>query len=390
MIEVTSSSTAKDFIAVNVLMNRDNPKYIRPLDTDINDIFDPTKNKSFQYGSATRWVLKNNDGQLLGRIAAFYTPKYINFGTSYTTGGIGFFDCVNDQAAANLLFDTAKKWLQEKGCEAMDGPINFGDRDRWWGLLVEGFENEPIFGMPYNPAYYEQLFFNYGFKNYYNQYWYKMNVDDPLPARFPERYAKFKAKPGYEARHISLKNLEQHAAEFATVYNSAWAQHNENKEITKEQVLKIFQTMKPIMDERMVWFAYYKEEPIAMFINIPDINQYIKYFNGKMGLIEKLRLLWMKQRGVCKKLIGIAFGVVPKYQALGVDSFMIYECALLIQGKGWYESYEMGWTGDWNPKMINVYKSLGGKQSRRMITFRYIFDEQKHPFEKHPEMLYKQ
>ncbi|MFX9915853.1 hypothetical protein ABTP64_18765, partial [Acinetobacter baumannii] len=83
-----------------------------------------------------------------------------------------------------LLFDTAKKWLQEKGCEAMDGPINFGDRDRWWGLLVEGFENEPIFGMPYNPAYYEQLFFNYGFKNYYNQYWYKMNVDDPLPARF--------------------------------------------------------------------------------------------------------------------------------------------------------------------------------------------------------------
>ncbi|MFX9061596.1 hypothetical protein ABTN34_17305, partial [Acinetobacter baumannii] len=91
-----------------------------------------------------------------------------------------------------------------------------------------------------------------------------------------ERYAKFKAKPGYEARHISLKNLEQHAAEFATVYNSAWAQHNENKEITKEQVLKIFQTMKPIMDERMVWFAYYKEEPIAMFINIPDINQYIK------------------------------------------------------------------------------------------------------------------
>lgn len=370
-------------------MNGSNSKYIRPLDKDINDIFNPLKNKSFKHGKAQRWILCNDKGEWIGRIAAFYTPKYINKGTDFATGGIGFFDCINNQQAANLLFDTAKSWLLENGCEAMDGPINFGDRDRWWGLMVEGFDEEPIFGMPYNPPYYEQLFTSYGFKNYYNQYWYKMRVDDPLPPRFPERYAKFKTKPEYTAKHISLKNLAQHAQEFATVYNAAWAQHNENKEITKEQVLKIFNTMKPIMDERMVWFAYYKNDPIAMFINIPDVNQYFKYFNGKMGLLEKLRLLWMKKKGVCKKLTGIAFGVVPKYQSLGVDSFMIYESALLIQGKGWYESYEMGWSGDWNPKMINIYKSLGGKESRRMVTFRYIFNEQVHPFERHPAIEYK-
>ncbi|MBN8836654.1 MAG: hypothetical protein J0I09_05320 [Sphingobacteriia bacterium] len=387
--EVITVADQNTFIKINVLMNGSNSKYIRPLDKDINDIFNPLKNKSFKHGKAQRWILCNDKGEWIGRIAAFYTPKYINKGTDFATGGIGFFDCINNQQAANLLFDTAKSWLLENGCEAMDGPINFGDRDRWWGLMVEGFDEEPIFGMPYNPPYYEQLFTSYGFKNYYNQYWYKMRVDDPLPPRFPERYAKFKTKPEYTAKHISLKNLAQHAQEFATVYNAAWAQHNENKEITKEQVLKIFNTMKPIMDERMVWFAYYKNDPIAMFINIPDVNQYFKYFNGKMGLLEKLRLLWMKKKGVCKKLTGIAFGVVPKYQSLGVDSFMIYESALLIQGKGWYESYEMGWSGDWNPKMINIYKSLGGKESRRMVTFRYIFNEQVHPFERHPAIEYK-
>ena len=143
------------------------------------------------------------------------------------------------------------------------------------------------------------------------------------------------------------------------------------------------------MDVRMVWFAYYKEEPIAMFINIPDLNQYFKYFNGRFGLIEKLRLLWMKKNGVCKKLTGLAFGVVPKYQALGIDSFMIKECALLVQNKGWYETYEMGWAGDWNPKMLNIYKSLGGQQSRRLITYRYIFDTNKNPFERHPPLDYK-
>jgi len=142
------------------------------------------------------------------------------------------------------------------------------------------------------------------------------------------------------------------------------------------------------MDPRMVWFAYFKEEPIAMFINIPDLNQYFKHFNGKFGYYQKLQLLWMKWRGTNKRLTGLAFGVVPKYQALGIDSFLIKECGLLIQGKGWYLQYEMGWAGDWNPKMINIYKSLGGRQSRKMITFRYLFDQNR-TFERHPEMDYK-
>jgi hypothetical protein len=71
------------------------------------------------------------------------------------------------------------------------------------------------------------LFAGYGFENYYNQYYYARKVDDPLPDRFPERHAKFKAKPGYEARHIDKRNLQKHAGDFAIVYNAAWAQHGE-------------------------------------------------------------------------------------------------------------------------------------------------------------------
>ena len=388
VIEVTDADTVNDFLKVNALLNQHNPAYIRPIDNEVKDVFDPSKNKNYKYGEAKRWIAKDDSGALIGRIAAFTNSKYINKGTDFKTGGIGFFDCINDQALANVLFDTAKAWLQSKGMEAMDGPINFGDRDKWWGLMVEGFEKEPMYGMSFNPAYYEALFTAYGFQNYYNQYYYSMNVDDPLPPRFPERHAKFKTKPGYEARHVKLNNLEKYAGDFATVYNAAWAQHGEAKEITKEQVVKLFNTLKPIMDERLVWFAYYKEEPIAMFINIPDLNQYFKHFNGKLGWLEKIRLWLMVKTGYNKQLVGLAFGVVPKYQALGIDSFMIYECGLLVQNKGWYTQYEMGWAGDWNPKMINIYKSLGGLQSRRMITFRYLFNRNE-AFERHPEMEYK-
>ena len=389
LIEVTNKATAKDFIQVNVLMNKSNPVYIRPLDNEVNDVFDPAKNKLFKHGEIFRWILKNNLGELIGRIAAFTNKKYINKGTEFLTGGVGFFDCINDQQAANTLFNIAKQWLQNKGMDAMDGPINFGDRDKGWGLLIEGFDREPMYGMAFNPSYYRSLFENYGFKNYYDQFYYSMNVDDPFQAKIAERHARFASKKDYSARHVEMNKLEKYAADFATVYNAAWAQHGEAKETTKEQILKLFNTMKPIMDERLVWFAYYKEDPIAMFINIPDVNQYFKHFNGKMGLIQKLHLLWMKYRGQNKQATGLAFGVVPKFQALGIDSYIIHEVALFIQNKGWYKTYEMGWAGDWNPKMINIYKSLGGVQSRHMVTYRYIFDENKNAFERHPVMEYK-
>ncbi|MCK9401788.1 MAG: hypothetical protein M0Q26_00170 [Chitinophagaceae bacterium] len=388
VIEVNTTPDAKDFLKVNALLNQSNPVYIRPLDNEVNDVFNPSKNKNYKYGATKRWIAKDDNGNLVGRIAAFTNTKYVNKGTGFKTGGVGFFDSINDQSVANTLFDTAKDWLQSKGMEAMDGPINFGDRDKWWGLMVEGFDSEPMYGMSFNPSYYEALFNSYGFQNYYNQYYYYLNVDDPFPARFPERHAKFKGKAGYEAKHVKLAELDKYAGDFATVYNAAWAQHGEAKEITREQVAKLFKTMKPIMDERTVWFAYYKEEPIAMFVNIPDLNQYFKHFNGKFGWIQKLHLVWMKKTGYNKRLTGLAFGVVPKYQSLGIDSFIIYESALFIQNKGWYSQYEMGWAGDWNPKMINIYKSLGGKQSRHMITFRYLFDRDQ-AFERHPEMEYK-
>ena len=388
IVEVNNSSTAREFLRFNRWINRDNPCFVAPLEQEVNDIFDPKKNSSFRFGECCKWLLIDDHGKTCGRIAAFTNQKYKTRGTDDPIGGIGFFDCINDQEAANQLFLTARHWLAEKGMVGMDGPINFGERDKWWGLLVEGFDKEPMYGMAFNPPYYASLFENYGFKNYYNQYYYAMYVRDPLPQRFAERHDRFREKPEYSARQIEINNLEKYASDFVTIYNAAWAQHGEVKEITLEQVMKMFGKMKPIMDPRVIWFAYYKEQPIAMFVNIPDLNQYFKYFKGKMGWSEKLRLLWMKWRGTNKKLIGLVFGVVPKFQSLGIDSYLIYECAIVLRKNNWYDEYEMGWAGEWNPKMVNIYKSLGASQCRRLITYRYWFDPNR-PFERHPVMEYK-
>ncbi|PZP50046.1 MAG: hypothetical protein DI598_06495 [Pseudopedobacter saltans] len=387
IIEVNNSEKAKAFLAINVSLNKNNPYYIQPLDSEIEAVFDAQKNKHFKYGKIIRWILQDDNNHTIGRIAAFTYSKYKNYGTDFPVGGVGFFDCVDNQEAANILFETAKNWLKEQGMDAMDGPINFGDRDKWWGLMVEGFDNEPYYGMSFNPSYYHKLFENYGFQNYYNQYYFYMGIEYQLPERFKERHDRFENKKEYSAKHLDINQLEKFATDFSIVYNAAWAQHNENKTITSSDVMKLFKQLKPIIDPKIIWFAYFKDEPIAMWINIPDINQYFKHFKGKLGIWQKIRLLYLKKTKKCHRFTGIAFGVVPKYQALGVDSFMIYEGAKLIQSESQYKHYEMGWTSEWNPKMLNIYQSLGSYKSRTMVTYRYIFDG-KHPFEKHPEIQY--
>lgn len=381
--EVRDEVDKKDFIKVNVLLNKHNPKYIQPLNNEVNDVFDPEKNKAFKHGTAKRWLLKDTTGALIGRIAAFITTKYINKGDTYPVGSCGFFDCIDNQEAANLLFNTAKNWLKQNGMEAMDGPVNFGERDKWWGLMVEGFDEEPMYGISFNPRYYERLFDGYGFQNYYNQYYYTLQAYGTLGDKYRERHARFASKPDYTARHINKSQLPKFAKDFSTIYNLAWAQHNEGKEISYEAALKLFDKMKIILDETLVWFAYYKDEPIGMWINIPDLNQYFKYFNGKFGILQKLWLLWLKKTKPSRKINGVAFGIVPKYQALGIDAFMIYSGTLVIRKEGRYDLIEMGWAGDWNPRMVGIYKAIGGTQSRRMITYRYNFDPNQ-PFERHP------
>ena len=141
--------------------------------------------------------------------------------------------------------------------------------------------------------------------------------------------------------------------------------------------------MKPVMDEHITWFVYHKEEPIATWVNLPDLNQYFKHMNGKFGIIEKLRFLYLKNFGKCSRFVGIVFGVIPEFQGKGVDAYMIVEGAKVIQPLARYEEYEMQWIGDFNPKMINIAESLTNKRSRTLRTYRYLFDRTKE-FKRHP------
>lgn len=382
--EVNSPALAKEFIMVNVLLNSNNENYIRPLDKDIEEVFDETKNKTFRNGQCVRWILVDNDGKLIGRIAAFVNKKYKNKGDDVPIGGIGFFDCINNQQAANMLFDAAKHWLLQNDIEAMDGPINFGERDRWWGLVTEGFQ-EPLYGMNYNPPYYKTLFENYGFKLFYNQICFGMHPKQALNNKLVERHAQYKDDKAFYATRIQKSNLEKYARDFCTVYNKAWSGHGGMKEMKPEQAIILFNKMKPVMDENIVFFVYHNNNPIAIFINLPDLNQWFKYLDGQFGLLQKLKFLWIKKTKPNKKFTGLVFGVVPEFQGKGIDAYMIVEADKIVKTDVVpYTEYEMQWIGDFNPKMLNVAENLSDTyRSRILTTYRYLFDRTK-AFNRHP------
>ena len=382
LIEVTNDALANDFLKVNKIINANNPNYIQPLDKDVRDVFDKKKNKTFRFGEVTRWILRDKNNKLIGRIAAFVNKKYKNKGDDVPVGGVGFFDCINDQTATDMLFDVAKHWLMQKGMEAMDGPINFGERDRWWGLIVKGFE-PPLYCLNYNPPYYQQLFENYGFKKFYNQICFGLNVTDTVDPKFYQRHAECAKNPDFSSAHIKKNQLDKFITDFTIVYNKAWAGHGGLKELDRKVVAKMFKSMKPVMDEEISWFVYHKGEPIGVWINLPDLNQWFKYLHGKFGLWQKLKFLWYKKTKRCDKFVGLVFGVVPEWHGKGVDSYMIIEGANLIQSKMLYDRYEMQWIGEFNPKMINVAENLTTNRSRTLTTYRYLFDRTKE-FKPHP------
>lgn len=382
LLPVSDKTSDKEFLQVPLIIYKNDPNFIRPLNKDVNDVFDPKKNKAFRFGECTRWILKDDHDTLIGRIAAFVNKKYKNKGDEQRTGGVGFFECINNQEAADMLFDVAKSWLLQHGMEAMDGPINFGERDRWWGLVVKGFK-PPIYLMNYNPPYYVELFENYGFKNFYNQICWHLFVQTQLNEKFFEQDEKYKSNPEYKAIHIRKNQLKKFATDFSVVYNKAWAKHEGNKQLNKDVAYKMFKAMKPVMDEHLIWFVYHNNEPIAFWVNLPELNQIFKHLDGKFNFFAKLKYLWLKRKGICNKFTGIVFGVIPEYQSQGIDYYMIVEGAKVIQADKQYNELELQWQGDFNPRILNISKNIGATQSRRLATYRYIFDRSKE-FKRHP------
>ena len=378
--EVTSPQLAREFLNLPKRIYKGNRNWVCPLDEDIEKVFDPARNPLFGDGEAIRWLVRNRKNEVVGRIAAFYNREQAAI-EEQPTGGCGFFEAINDQEVADLLFDAARMWLASRGMEAMDGPINFGPRDTWWGLLVEGYEFQPLYKNPYNPPYYKELFENYGFKNYFNQHSFiwRANVSEASERIF-DRAERLLSTPGYHVENIDMNNLEDAAENFRLVYNKAWALFSGVRPMAQEEAMQMMKAMKPIIDPDIIFFAYFNDEPVGFFIMVPDLNRVIGRFHGKMNLVNKLRLMAiLKCTHKADRVFAIIFGVAPEYHGRGIESGIMHEFEQTVaRGEIHYKTLELAWMGDFNPVMIRMVENyVCAHRNKTHVTYRYLFDRTK-------------
>jgi hypothetical protein len=382
IIRVTDRKTRKKFLDAAKAIYKNHKTWICPFDNDIEAIFDPKKNPYHKHGEAERWILEDDDNNLIGRIAAFI-DKNLAYSYEQPTGGMGFFECINDKPSAFLLFDTAQEWLKTRGMEAMDGPINFGETDKYWGLLVGGFTH-PSFEVPYNHPFYQYLFESYGFMTYYKMEGFHLDITKPLSERF-QKIAEWVAnKPGYEFRHFTWKDQEKYTQDFAEVFNEAWASFKIHFEpLEAEYIRGVLQKAKAIIDEEFIWFAYFEGKPIAIYLMFPDLNQILKHLNGKLNLFSMIKFLYLKKRKTMTRAKGLLMGVIPKYQGLGIESAFILNIRKVFEKKPHYHEVEFSWVADFNPRMRKIFISVGSVPAKNYITYRYLFDRTKE-FKRYP------
>jgi GNAT superfamily N-acetyltransferase len=382
IVEVNSRKTRKAFHDTARWIYRDDDTWVCPLDKEIEAIFTPGKNPFFRHGEAIRWILLDAGNKPLGRVAAF-----IDFESSalqdQPTGGMGFFECVPDKEAAFLLFDTARDWLKEKGMEAMDGPVNFGENDKYWGLLVDGFTH-PAYEIAYNPQYYQEFFETYGFRVYYKMEGFHYDLGKDLPPRFLKIAEWIEKKPDYSFQHMEWKKVDQQLPGFVAVFNETWASFKENFEpLTAEYIKKTLKKARAIIDEEFIWMAYYKGKPVAIYLMYPDVNMIFKHLNGKLNLPGMIRFLRLKKKKTITRARGVLMGVIPAFQGKGIESAFILNIARVMKRKPHYRELEFSWVGDFNPKMRNLFLSVGSVPAKHYITYRYLFDREKE-FKRYP------
>jgi hypothetical protein len=376
IIIVSDKRTEKLFLDTARVIYKNDETWVCPLDNDIKAVFDPAKNTYFKHGKVDRWVLTDDKNKLIGRIAAFIDYNLANT-YDQPTGGVGFFECINNREAAFLLFDTAKEWLREKGMEAMDGPINFGETDKFWGLLVDGFTH-PSFDVPYNHRYYQELFESYGFRVYYKMEGFHLDITKPMPERVMKIAAWLVKKPGYEFRHFTWKEEEKFTADFAEVFNEAWASFKKHFEpLEPAYIREVLRKAKPIVDEEFIWIAYFEGKPISIYLMFPDLNMILKHLNGKLNLISMIKFAWLKKRNTMTRAKGLLMGVIPKYQNHGIESAFIYNLQGVFEHKKHYTEIEFSWVADFNPKMRKIFIAVGCIPVKDYITYRYLFDRTK-------------
>ncbi|PWN06274.1 hypothetical protein [Rhodohalobacter mucosus] len=372
--KVSSKKQADLFYQFPFQIYRDYPKWVPPFRFELENIFDPAKNPLFEQGECERYLMFEGNEQV-GRFAVMnHAERDAVFDPPL--GGFGFPEMVNDQAVADSLIGFVKEWHGKRGYKAFRGPVNFGENINWWGLLVENFEEPPIYGMHYHPPYYRRLLEATGAEKMDDHWSYKRDFSDPLPERLVRITDRIESRPGVSIRSFDMSNPEQDAELIRKIYSRAWRdqdieeREHEFTELTREDVQQMVKQLKKIMIPESVLLAFVNGEPASFIVCVPDLNEISAETGGRLKLWHLPKLFRFKKRA--RHLRTTVYGTLPKYRKLGLEALTFVRGIQMTHAAApTLEYLEGAWVSEKNWLMQRSLEALGCHHHKTHRTYRW-------------------
>lgn len=353
---VRTKTDTKKFIDFIYTLYRDDQNWVAPLRMDREKLINKEKNPFYKHSMMELFLAERN-GEVIGRIGAIVNDNH-NKEHNDKVGFFGFFECVNEQAVADSLFDEAKKYLLSKGMNAMRGPASPSVNDEY-GLLVEGFDSPPVVLMTYNPKYYETLIQSYGFKKEKDLYAYILDQNTVYTEKFNRANEIVKHRNSMTFRAINMKDFANEVRRIKEVYNSAWQYNWGAVAMTDEEFDALANDLKMVVEPELVLIAESKGKMIGFGLSLPDINVPLKY-NKNGGTLGGLWHLYTKKKKI-ELVRVIVLGVLPEYQKTGAAGALFYETAVRAKKLG-YKYGEASWILEDNVMMNRAAEMMQGKR----------------------------
>lgn len=353
---VDTPSLKKEFTEFLYRHYQDDRFFVPPLRMDQKKLIDTEKNPFFN-NAEIKLFLAEKDGKTAGRIAAIIDHRY-NEHHGSKTGHFGFFECINDQHTANMLFRVATDWLRDKGMEDVLGPASPSMMDMV-GVLVDGFYKHPFVMMPYNKTYYDELIKNAGLEKNMDLYAYMVDQDSVDNSRM-ERATQivFKRNPGLKIREVNLKKMESEIKIIREIFNKAWAENWGFIPLTEEEFQAAGKDLKMIVDPAYAHIAEIDGTPVAFSVAIPDVNQILKDMDGKLFPFGLFKILLGKSK--IDMVRTALMGVLPEFQGRGIDA-LLHQKAIVNGLENGVMASELSWILETNTTMIRVAERIGGR-----------------------------
>lgn len=317
---VNSKSDLMKFIKFPWAVYKNDPYWVPPLIMDRKKVMGKDKNPFFDHAQA-EYFLAYRGTEIVGRIAAIKNDLHNQYNND-EVGFFGFFECFNDQEAANALFDSAAKWLKAHGMKAMRGPANPSSNDEY-GMLLEGFDDSPRLLMTYNPKYYLDLCDTYGLKKVKDLNAYSLSVDAVQSSDKLMRIAKLaQERYGLELKQLDMKDFKNEIEKVKYVYNKAWAPNWGFVPLTDKELDAMADDLKPLVEASLVLFGYIKGELIGFALTMLDYNEVFKTMDGKLFPFGWIKLLTGKKKITWTRVITL--GIIPEHQRKGLDAVFYY------------------------------------------------------------------